>query len=56
MKGLLMLESLLQPAHLVILLLILIFLFGGKIFANLGKGFAAAARNFRSSLHPPDKP
>jgi Sec-independent protein translocase protein TatA len=44
-----MLGSLVQPWHLVVLLGILIFFFGGRWFSNLGKGFAEAVRNFRQS-------
>jgi TatA/E family protein of Tat protein translocase len=42
-----MIGSLLQPWHLILLLAILVFLFGGKWFSELGKGFAAAVRNFK---------
>jgi TatA/E family protein of Tat protein translocase len=51
-----MLGSLLQPAHLIILLVIVIFLFGGKAFAHLGKGFAGAIRNFKASIGSSNKP
>jgi Sec-independent protein translocase protein TatA len=44
-----MLAFLLQPAHLIILLVVFLFLFGGRLFADLGKGFSAAIRNFRNS-------
>lgn len=49
-----MLGSLLQPTHLLILFLIFGFLFGGRLFANLGKGFAGAVRNFKSSIRSSD--
>ena len=51
-----MLGSLLQPAHLLILFLILVFFFGGRLFAKLGKGFAGAVRNYKSSIRSSDKP
>ncbi len=50
-----MLGSLLQPVHLLILFLIVVFLFGGRLFANLGKGFAGAVRNFKSSVRSSGK-
>lgn len=50
-----MVGSLLQPAHIVLLLALLILLFGGRWFANLGKGFAAAVRNFKRSGGSSDK-
>jgi Sec-independent protein translocase protein TatA len=51
-----MIGALLQPAHLIILAVICVFLFGGRLFANLGKGFAAGVRNFKDSVRPPRKP
>jgi TatA/E family protein of Tat protein translocase len=45
-----MIGSLLQPAHIIVILAILVLLFGGRWFANLGKGFAAAVRNFKRSM------
>jgi Sec-independent protein translocase protein TatA len=50
-----MLGFLLQPAHAFVLLLIVILLFGGRAFANLGKGFAGAVRNFKASIRSSDK-
>ena len=44
-----MMGSLLQPSHLIIILVIVLFLFGGKLFSELGKGFAGAVRNFKQS-------
>ncbi len=44
-----MLGSLVQPGHMIILLCVLIFFFGGRWFSQLGKGFAEAVRNFRRS-------
>lgn len=50
-----MLSALFQPAHLLIISLIVILFFGGRIFANLGKGFESAVKNFRSGLKAPDE-
>lgn len=44
-----MIGTLLQPVHLIVILAVLILFFGGRWFADLGKGFAAAVRNFRRS-------
>jgi Sec-independent protein translocase protein TatA len=50
-----MLGSLLQPSHLVILLVVFSFFFGGKLLSNFGKGFADGVRNFRNSVHSSKK-
>jgi Sec-independent protein translocase protein TatA len=50
-----MLGSLLQPAHFVILLFIAAFLFAGKLFASLGKGFGDAVRNYKRAIQSSDK-
>ena len=50
-----MVESLLQPTHLVVLACLIVLFFGGKWFANLGKGFAEAMRNFKRSSNPSQK-
>jgi len=50
-----MLGFLLQPAHLIFLFIVVLFLFGGKLFANLGRGFASAVQNFKRSVNPRDK-
>jgi Sec-independent protein translocase protein TatA len=42
-----MLAELLQPTHLIIVAALLVLLFGGRWFANLGNGFRDAVRNFR---------
>lgn len=44
-----MIGSLLQPWHLIVLLALLAFFFGGRWFSNLGKGFSEAVRNFKES-------
>jgi Sec-independent protein translocase protein TatA len=50
-----MLGTLLQPSHLIILAVVCIFFFGGKLFANLGRGFASGIRNFKESIRAPGK-
>lgn len=44
-----MLTELLQPTHLLIIAVILLFFFGGRWFAKLGIGFREAVRNFRAA-------
>ena len=51
-----MLGSFVQPTHLLILFVIVFFLFGGRLIANLGKGFAGAVRNFKNSIRSSTKP
>lgn len=52
-------RDLLQPMHLIVILLVFIVLFGGKKLADVGKGLGEGIRNFKSSLkgedetHPP---
>ena len=50
-----MLSALFQPAHLLIIFFIFVLFFGGRIFANLGKGFESAVKNFRSGLKASDE-
>ena len=53
-----MFEGLLQPLHLVVILIIAMFVFGPKKLPELGKGLGEGIRNFKSALkgdeHPPD--
>lgn len=42
-----MLAELLQPSHVIVLAMVLLFFFGGRWFARLGTGFKDAVRNFR---------
>ena len=44
----LVLSELLQPTHLIVIGIILLLLFGGRWFANLGQGFRRAIINFRA--------
>jgi Sec-independent protein translocase protein TatA len=50
-----MLGALLQPSHLILLAVVCLFFFGGKLFANLGKGFATGIRNFKDSMRSSGK-
>jgi sec-independent protein translocase protein TatA len=51
-----MFEGLLQPAHLIIILLIVMVLFGGKKLPELGKGLGQAIRGFKDAMHESNKP
>jgi sec-independent protein translocase protein TatA len=43
-------RDLLQPMHLLVILLVFMVLFGGKKLADVGKGLGEGIRNFKSSL------
>jgi sec-independent protein translocase protein TatA len=45
-----MIEDLLQPRHLLIILLIAVLLFGPKKLPELGKGLAQGIRSFKDGL------
>ncbi len=45
-----MLEDLLQPRHLLIILVVALFLFGPKKLPELGKGLAEGIRNFKGAF------
>ena len=45
-----MLEGLLRPQHLLVILLIGFFVFGGKKLPELGKGLGEGIRGFKDSL------
>lgn len=47
-----MLEDLLQPRHLLVVLLVALFVFGPKKLPELGKGLAEGIRNFKNALKP----
>jgi sec-independent protein translocase protein TatA len=51
-----MVRDLLQPMHLVIIVLVFMLLFGGKKLADVGKGLGEGIRNFKSSLKGDDQP
>lgn len=43
-----MIEDLLQPRHLLVILVVAVFLFGPKKLPELGKGLAEGIRNFKA--------
>jgi sec-independent protein translocase protein TatA len=45
-----MLEGLLQPSHLLIVLVVALFIFGPKKLPELGQGLGKGIRSFRDSL------
>ncbi len=49
-------RDLLQPMHLLVILLVFMVLFGGKKLADVGKGLGEGIRNFKSSLKGDDPP
>ena len=48
-----MIEDLLQPRHLLVILVVALFLFGPKKLPELGKGLAEGIRGFKDALKPP---
>jgi sec-independent protein translocase protein TatA len=55
-----MLEGLLQPQHLLIILVVALFIFGPKKLPELGQGLGKGIRSFRDSMkagsEEPEKP
>lgn len=51
-----MLEDLLQPRHLLVILVIAVLLFGPKKLPELGKGLAQGIRQFKDSLRGTTSP
>jgi sec-independent protein translocase protein TatA len=49
-------RDLLQPMHLLVILLVFMVLFGGKKLADVGKGLGEGIRNFKSSLKGDETP
>ena len=45
-----MIESLLQPTHLLLILLVAFFVFGPKKLPELGKGLAQGIRSFKDGI------
>ena len=45
-----MFEGLLQPTHLLVILIVALFVFGPKKLPELGKGLAEGIKNFRDSM------
>ncbi len=54
-----MLEGLLQPSHLILILVVALFIFGPKKLPELGQGLGKGIRSFRDSMkaatEEPDK-
>jgi sec-independent protein translocase protein TatA len=52
-----MIEGLLQPRHLLVILVVALFLFGPKKLPELGKGLAEGIRDFKNAIKPsPENP
>ena len=49
-------RDLLQPMHLMLILLVFLVLFGGKKLGEVGKGLGEVIRNFKSSLKGDENP
>jgi sec-independent protein translocase protein TatA len=47
-----MIEDLLQPRHLLVILVVALFLFGPKKLPELGKGLAEGIRGFKNAIKP----
>jgi sec-independent protein translocase protein TatA len=47
-----MIEDLLQPRHLLVILVVAILMFGPKKLPELGKGLAEGIRGFKDGLKP----
>ena len=50
-----MFEGLLQPLHLVVILIIAMFVFGPKKLPELGKGLGESIRGFKKAMSDKDK-
>ena len=49
-------RDLLQPMHLVIIVLVFMVFFGGKKLADVGKGLGEGIRNFKTSMKGDEPP
>ena len=49
-------EGLFQPTHLLLVLVIVMVLFGGKKLPELGRGLGEAIRGFKSAMRDGDAP
>lgn len=45
-----MIEGLLRPQHLILILLVVLVMFGGKKLPELGKGLGEGIKHFRESM------
>ena len=50
-----LIENLLNPAHLLVILAVLLIVLGPKRLPEAGRGFGAAIRGFKESLSPPER-
>ena len=51
-----MIEGLLQPSHLLLILLVAFFVFGPKKLPELGKGLAQGIRSFKEGIKLTEQP
>ena len=51
-----MIEGLLQPSHLLLILLVALFVFGPKKLPELGKGLAQGIRSFKEGIKLTEQP
>ena len=51
-----MIEGLLQPSHLLLILLVALFVFGPKKLPELGKGLAQGIRSFKEGIRLTEQP
>jgi sec-independent protein translocase protein TatA len=51
-----MIKGLLQPGHLLLILLVALFVFGPKTFPELGKGLAQGIRSFKEGIKLTEQP
>lgn len=45
-----MIEGLLRPQHILVILVVVVFMFGGKKLPEIGKGLGDGIRHFRESM------
>jgi sec-independent protein translocase protein TatA len=51
-----MIEGLMQPRHLLLILLVAVFIFGPKKLPELGKGLAQGIRSFKDGIKLTEQP
>jgi sec-independent protein translocase protein TatA len=49
-------RDLLQPMHLLVIILVFVVFFGGKKLADVGKGLGEGIRNFKSAIKGDEPP
>jgi sec-independent protein translocase protein TatA len=50
-----LIENLLNPAHLLVILAVAVIVLGPRRLPEAGRGFGAAIRGFKESLSPPER-